>query len=75
MSRKRRLASKAILISKTGKYVRKEMVDYGQNSYICRRKLLFQNFLCYKEDIIEPKYICCDIICKIKCECENCNGM
>ena len=28
------------------------MVDYGQNSYICRRKLLFQNVLCYKEDII-----------------------
>ena len=63
------LPSKAILIYKT---VGKEMVDYGQNSYICRRKLLFQNFLCYKEDIIEPKCICCDI-CKIKCECENCN--
>ena len=35
-------------------------------------KLLFQKFLCYKEDIIEPKCICCDI-CKIKYECENCN--
>ena len=38
------------------------MVDYGQNSYICRRKILFQNFLCYKEDIIEPKCICCDYV-------------
>ena len=33
-------------------------------------KIIISKF--YKEDIIEPKCICCDI-CKIKCECENCN--
>ena len=55
------LPSTAILIYKTGKYVGKEMVDNGENSYICSRKLLLH----YKEDIIEPKCICCDI-CKIK---------
>ena len=36
-----------------------------------RRKLLFQNFLCYKEDIIEPKKY---VVIYVKlCECENCN--
>jgi len=63
--------SDAILIYKTGKYVEKEMILYGQNSTICRRKILFQNFLCYKEDRTEQKCMCCDI-CTLKCECEHC---
>ena len=38
------LPSKAILIYKTGKYVGKEMVDYGQNSFICKEKIIISKF-------------------------------
>lgn len=42
----------------------------GNNTNSCRRKLLFQNFLCYHEEQIEPMCLCCDL-CAITCECDS----
>lgn len=67
------LQSKAILLYKSSKYVGKEMKAYGENTTICRRTLLFQNFLCYHDQVIEPMCLCCDI-CAIMCECDKCNS-
>ncbi len=61
-------SSAILLYGKPGKCVR----EYGGNSTVCRRQLLFQSFLCYSDDIIEPPCLCCDV-CACVCECNKCN--
>ena len=55
--------SQAILFAgKGGRYASKKMKDYVLNSSMCRRRLLFKDFLYYKEDSINVEgSSCCDI--------------
>ena len=55
--------SQALLFAgKGGRYASKKMKDYVLNSSMCRRRLLFKDFLYYKEDSINVEgSSCCDI--------------
>ncbi|SMN01270.1 ATP-dependent DNA helicase RecQ [uncultured Candidatus Thioglobus sp.] len=53
-----------IFSEKVGKHTSREMKEYLENSTVCRRRLLFQEFLSYSEkDITVREIKCCDI-CK-----------
>ncbi len=53
------------------KKVSKNMKDYGKNSEICRRKVLFSDIDDYVHKEKLPKCLCCDI-CGRNCDCKNC---
>lgn len=55
-----------------GRHSTQQMKSYVTNSTICRRKILFQNFLKYSEkDIMASGCKCCDI-CQAACTCPSC---
>lgn len=58
------------------KFMGKSMKVYGENTVICRQKLLFQDFICYdeKENIPKSLCMCCDV-CSIVCECDECDSL
>ena len=58
---------------KVGQHASQAMITYQSNTSICRRKLLFNNFLCYsdKESELVVKCQCCDV-CAKSCKCSNC---
>lgn len=66
--------SEAILyVRKAGKHTSKEMKQYIGNSSVCRRVLLYKNFLFNREKqgrIVQPCK-CCDL-CIPLCNCDNC---
>lgn len=47
------------------------MKSYIENTSVCRRDFLFQDFDKYKHSDFGTKCSCCDI-CTLKCECDNC---
>ncbi len=66
--------SLALLLShkRGGKFVcEKSMLQYENNSTICRRNLLFQNIDNYKPFQTDYKCMCCDV-CKRVCQCGSC---
>ena len=47
-----------------------QIVEYESNSTLCRRRLLFKDFLNYSEsDIQVAGCSCCDILCEKTCQC------
>jgi len=66
--------SEAILFyKKSGKHISKSMKAYGENTKICRRKLLFQNFL-FAGTNVETLTAChCCDLCTPLCNCISCN--
>lgn len=64
--------SKAVLLYGPFRFSTKEMKAYGENCLVCRQQLLFQNFILYHHDNIEPPCKCCDI-CAYVCECDRCS--
>ena len=66
--------SEAILhYKKCGKYVSKSMKTYEENTKICRRKALFQNFL-FAGSSTEALTACrCCDLCSPLCNCDSCN--
>uniref|UniRef100_A0A1X7SWD6 DNA 3'-5' helicase n=1 Tax=Amphimedon queenslandica TaxID=400682 RepID=A0A1X7SWD6_AMPQE len=62
------LLSKAFLFSKAlGKFVSDDVKKYIENSSICRRKLMYEQFI-FNESLHTQNGICCDICCKISSE-------
>ena len=59
-------SAEAILYSgKVGKHPTKRMRAYLANNTMCRRKFIFEEFLCYSEkDIHDTKFRCCDLCTK-----------
>ena len=56
------LASAILYQGKGGKYASSEVKNYVSNTTVCRRRLLFQEFLLYKSDDIKVMgHECCDI--------------
>ena len=65
--------SKSILyLGKTTVHASKAVLNYLSNSDKCRRRLLFREFLLYKEDNVKARGCeCCDV-CALSCFCSNC---
>lgn len=60
-------------LSSSKKKVSNNMKDYGKNSEICRRKVLFSDIDDYVHKEKLPKCLCCDI-CGRECDCKNCEN-
>ena len=61
-------ATATIFEGRVGRHTSREMKNYLDNSTICRRRLLFQEFLSYSEkDITVTGINCCDI-CEVNIE-------
>ena len=57
---------------KGGKWANRKMKEYVMNTIVCRRKLLFQDFLIYSQTHINVTGCnCCDI-CAQACICDIC---
>ena len=55
-----------------GRHAGKEIKHYIANKTVCRRKVLFEDFLNYVESDTNVKGCkCCDI-CSKKCDCDQC---
>ena len=66
--------SEAILYyRKAGKNTSKCMKEYGVNESVCRRSLLYNNFLFSVPEYDIPPCHCCDI-CSVLCTCASCNS-
>ena len=67
-------AESIIYDCKIGKTVTPKMKDYMSNQKKCRRKFLFQWFLCFYENDVEVVGCdCCDV-CAKKCSCDKCKS-
>ena len=61
-----------IYAGKGGRHVSTKVKDYVSNTTYCRRRLLFQEFLLYREDSIHVGGCkCCDV-CRKCCTCKEC---
>ena len=58
------ISQAVLLYGHAGRYVTDGMKHYGENLLMCRRKLLYQNFL-FSDTIHSnvPKNVCCDVCC------------
>ena len=54
-------ATVCILHGKAEKHISSHMKEYCNNNTVCRRKLLFQDFLFQSECVDVPSEYCCDI--------------
>jgi bloom syndrome protein len=61
----------ATLLYNGGRYVNTTMKDYGTNTTVCRRRLLFNNFLFSTFDLVNIGCNCCDL-CAATCTCIIC---
>ena len=50
------------------KYLTSTMKHYIENTSVCRRKMLFKNFLMYSDNLVACGCKCCDL-CKTLCKC------
>jgi len=68
--------SEAILYyKKFGKFMSQSIKSYGENSSICRRKMMFQDFLFASstDDCCDsPTLCCCCDLCSPLCNCSSC---
>ena len=53
-------------------FVDKNMIQYAEQSLICRRDMLFGDFDMYKHSSFNFGCKCCDI-CSLTCTCDDCN--
>ena len=66
-------ASEAILhLGRGGRYVVKGMKQYIANDSVCRRKILFSDFLKYNDSATVIGCKCCDL-CLESCDCNDCD--
>jgi bloom syndrome protein len=54
-----------------GSHVSFLMAQYAENDSICRRQLLYSNFMFYTETQLDLNCMCCDI-CAKDCDCSLC---
>ena len=68
-----RRAVARLLYGHASKHVTETVKLYGQNSTICRKKLLYQNYLFSADapQLQQGSCLCCDI-CSQTCQCEIC---
>ena len=67
-------AEAILYYKKFGKFVSKRIKSYGENSSVCRRKMMFQDFLFSSpaDSLDTPTACrCCDL-CAPLCNCPNC---
>ena len=61
-----------LLYGHASRFVSESMKQYGLNSSLCRRKMLYEKFLFSDIEFeMETKCVCCDL-CSCICECDNC---
>lgn len=66
-------AESILFEGKVGKHATQRIKDYVSNSTVCRRKILFQEFLKhYEGEVVVRRCKCCDV-CLIVCTCDLCN--
>jgi len=64
----------AILYHKAiGNEISVQAKQYGENESVCRRELLFKDFLFYNNETTISGCNCCDL-CALLCTCDNCNA-
>ena len=64
--------SEAILYFRKPVNVSLTMQEYGNNQFICHRRLLYQHFLFSAHTNNVVPCVCCDVCTKL-CTCVNCN--
>ena len=64
----------AVLLKMKGckRYVDNAMLQYMENTSVCRRKVLFKGFAGFEHIILHRLCLCCDI-CMSKCVCQKCS--
>jgi hypothetical protein len=50
------------------KFADKEVLEYQNNTTVCRRDFLFRDVNSYKHADLGVKCLCCDI-CAVNCDC------
>ena len=67
--------SHAVMLYSKGlkRFVDDDMIEYCENSDICRRKVLFSGFDSYVCDPKNKGCTCCDV-CSASCDCGNCEN-
>ena len=60
-----------MLYGDPGRYVETEVKEYAMNNEICRRKLLFKDFLFSSSEYDCTGCKCCDV-CQVSCSCSVC---
>ena len=64
----------AILYYKViGNKISVQAKQYGENKSLCRRKLLFKDFLFYNNESSICSCNCCDL-CALLCTCDDCSA-
>ena len=69
--RDRRQAHAVLIKGKTHHHIEPFMVDYVENSTLCRREVLFKDFDNYVPPDLVSKCMCCDV-CSLHCTCKKC---
>ena len=54
------------------RFVDQGMIDYAEQSTVCRRDMLFNDFDMYKHSSANIGCNCCDI-CAMTCKCDKCS--
>ena len=64
----------AVLLKTKGckRYVDNAMLQYMENTSVCRRKVLFEGFAGFEHIILQRLCLCCDI-CVSRCVCQKCS--
>ena len=49
----------------------KDVLEYQNNTMLCRRDFLFQDVIGYQHEDLGVKCLCCDV-CAVQCDCGKC---